>query len=364
MRRFCCALLAAALLGAVLVGALRAAPARAQASKSGGQIAYLSDGEEVDSGPDGLSYAIDTLSGPLLRTRGTLVSCTVKGQEHSATYTQGTVCPTNGPAFSSDGKTLLFGGFYGPNAAVGIFKMAMPSGKPTRIPIRGLVGMGDAQFLPGNKQIVFSGQVGTFSNVRLYTVSVNGGVPKVLVNSGGQDPVVCHNGTILYNHNLGLYRLARGKRGDGKPIIRFDPEVQATACSPNGRLLAFDRADLYSADTGKHVSGHRFATGEPLWGTDAFSPSGTELAVADQMECSAALCGRYAPQGQWKDEWSTVCDIRYLEIVNLQGQVIRRQVIQWPGSCVQQASNPNRPDWYYEGHWRRTNEFPRVAWQP
>jgi len=191
------------------------------------------------------------------------------------------------PRISPDGKQVAFRAAYDGPAEVYLAPLA--GGLPKR-----LTFVGDAvpvEWTPDGKKVVFrSGFESTFRPVpKLYTVSVEGGLPERLLERRGVRAAFSPDGTKLAFHTsqggttLNVY-VADLPAGAPRQLT-FDREFAAFPCwSPDGRTIAFEA----KREGDVHVFTVPAAGGTPLQLTHgpgqswpySFSPDGTKIAFA------------------------------------------------------------------------------------
>lgn len=302
-RRLLAAQIAILLALAATVAALRPESARGSYAGQAGALAFtvgqfILDPYNGDNSQAQDLYAVRAPSPRRLR----LVHCTTAG---GVTAGEGSLCPVGTPAFSPDGRQLVFAQDFVDDAnacantgqgqistdgtCVTTLAIADADGGHAQALARLTSDDEQPEFLPDGRTLVFAGRARPSAQFDLYTVMSSGGNLTRLTRFGAAQPAPCANGSIAFTHRGNVYLLSADHRTRRQLTLRGG---SAPDCSPNGGLIAFVRhRDLYvisATGTGlrrlstNHVPTGRAAFapgGHVLAGRPAFSPTGRAVAL-------------------------------------------------------------------------------------
>lgn len=343
-----------AVAGSVAIGL----PESASASYPGrnGAIAFTQASFALDpyNGGGTESFDLYTKASAARARPRDLVHCTADEGDNSNAL--GMACPTGAPAFSPDGRQLVFTEDVPAtaNQCVNTGVPFTPESCPTTLALaqagrRGVRTLApltadDQQpaFLPDGQTIVFAGRPSRHAPFDLYTVTSDGTGLTRLTLTGGSQPAPCANGSIAYVHDGDLYLLGPDHRTERR-LTRAG--ASSPDCSGDGRSIAFVRhRDLYviSATAARL---RRLTKSHILIGRPAFAPgSGQIAALTFFCPRRGHCCDSLESKGNCVQQANDV------EVVNLNGRIASMVRV---GGCYDNGEGSQSCD-----------AFDGLAWQP
>jgi dipeptidyl aminopeptidase/acylaminoacyl peptidase len=240
-------------LAAIAASLLVTAPAQASFPGRNGRLAW--EFEEYDrEGVQDHHIEVASLNG---RVQAQLGSCksldSDPGVEGKCVYN---------PSFSRSGKRLAFD-------RDGRLAFAAPNGKRLVTLPELTEDDDDPAFSPDGKRLVFAGLEGGRRN--LYTVRLDGRGLKQITSGGGRWPAWSSTGQIAYGDGKHVYRMRPGKPGRVRVAKGRHPDW-----SPSGRSIAYDhKRRIYRISVKKRAPRKRLS-GNAV--RPAYSPDGKRIA--------------------------------------------------------------------------------------